>query len=387
MNFTDIYSQNKVSHYQNETFYWFICGSNIYNSSQIEHIRTYITYDLIKKTMEQLFGFRVFQITNISDLPSDNLSENDYENEFWKDMNKLGITKQEFVGRTSQYIPECLNIISKLIEDENAYINEGSVYFDKKSYIKKRDIDIDCLSENIDNNFILWHKSSDTQYGWNTSLGKGRPSWNLETVAIALDAQKNLNIKELCLYSGGYDFKDNYFNQKLIAEAYLDVNEDKHWNDTFIHTGNMSVNLKYSKSLKHFTTISDILDKYSKSQLRFFFLTHKFNSDIEFSEDTIDKSIELLNKFTQFFEMVDKHPFNEHLRHNNSYFDLVKHLELTKNKVEHYLLDNFRSELAIIELSKLIDYSNYKMFEETCSREGIFLIKKYIKSLFTTFDI
>lgn len=160
------------------------------------------------------------------------------------------------------------------------------------------------------------------------------------------------------------------------------------WIETFIHSGHLMIDgLKMSKSLKNFLTIRDILQQYTKEELRFFFLSHKWSDSLEFSEESLKTSNQYFKKFLNFFDSVNSHPFQEQIRFDKSYFEIVKRLELAKNRVEAYLLDNFRSDLAIKELFELVSMVNYQLMEANCCREAVMLVKDYLVKLFTIWDL
>ena len=47
---------------------WYNCGPTVYNVSHMGHARTYITFDIIRRIMEDYFNFRVHFVMNITDV-------------------------------------------------------------------------------------------------------------------------------------------------------------------------------------------------------------------------------------------------------------------------------------------------------------------------------
>ena len=58
-----------------------------------------------------------------------------WENDFFTDMKALNIELPEIVTRVSEYVPEIIEFIAKLIENGFAYLANKSVYFDVTAYM------------------------------------------------------------------------------------------------------------------------------------------------------------------------------------------------------------------------------------------------------------
>eukprot|EP01102_Stenamoeba_stenopodia_P014542 TRINITY_DN4838_c0_g1_i1.p1 TRINITY_DN4838_c0_g1~~TRINITY_DN4838_c0_g1_i1.p1 ORF type:complete len:777 (+),score=272.15 TRINITY_DN4838_c0_g1_i1:119-2449(+) len=51
---------NKVS--------WYICGPTVYDSSHLGHARNYVTFDIIRRILEDYFNYEVYAVMNITDV-------------------------------------------------------------------------------------------------------------------------------------------------------------------------------------------------------------------------------------------------------------------------------------------------------------------------------
>ena len=47
---------------------WYICGPTVYDSAHLGHARAYLTFDLIRRTLTDYFGFAVNYVMNVTDL-------------------------------------------------------------------------------------------------------------------------------------------------------------------------------------------------------------------------------------------------------------------------------------------------------------------------------
>ena len=131
-----------------------------------------------------------------------------WEDSFFKDMRTLNVAYPTYITRVTEYVPEVIVFIEKIIANGYAYASNGSVYFsildfvkDKKHFYSKLDkidlkdnnnakdllIETDgVLSKGIESekkyigDFVLWKKSKDNEPKWNSPWGEGRPGWHIE---------------------------------------------------------------------------------------------------------------------------------------------------------------------------------------------------------------
>lgn len=47
---------------------WYSCGPTVYDASHMGHARSYVTFDIVRRIMEDYFGFRVLYVMNITDI-------------------------------------------------------------------------------------------------------------------------------------------------------------------------------------------------------------------------------------------------------------------------------------------------------------------------------
>ena len=125
---------------------WYSCGPTVYDESHMGHARTYVSFDILKRIMTDYFGFNVKLVMNITDIDDkiirksleekisfEELSRR-YETEFFDDMRRLNVSLPESITRVSEFVPEIVAFIQKIIENGYAYESNGSVYFDVKKY-------------------------------------------------------------------------------------------------------------------------------------------------------------------------------------------------------------------------------------------------------------
>jgi hypothetical protein len=53
---------------------WYCCGPTVYDKSHMGHARAYITFDILRRVMEEYFGFHIQYVMNITDIDDKVLS-------------------------------------------------------------------------------------------------------------------------------------------------------------------------------------------------------------------------------------------------------------------------------------------------------------------------
>ncbi|KFQ19929.1 Cysteine--tRNA ligase, cytoplasmic, partial [Merops nubicus] len=234
--------------------------------------------DLLSDWLDTKFGSQVTDNSIFSKLPKF------WEGEFHKDMEALNVLPPDVLTRVSEYVPEIVDFVKKIVDNGYGYVSNGSVYFDtmkfdsseKHSYAKlvpeavgdqkalqegEGDLSIsaDRLSEKRSpNDFALWKSSKPGEPSWDSPWGKGRPGWHIECSAMA----GSLLGESMDIHGGGFDLRFPHHDNELAqSEAYF---ENDHWVRYFLHTGHLTIaGCKMSKSLKNFITIKDALKKHT----------------------------------------------------------------------------------------------------------------------------
>lgn len=230
-----------------------------------------------------------------------------WENEFHRDMELLNVRMPDVLTRVSEYVPQIVAFIERIIANGLAYEANGSVYFDVASFDKGHHyaklvpeafgdmkslnegegdlcVSEDRLSEKKSpNDFALWKSSKSGEPWWSSPWGKGRPGWHIECSAMASD----ICGPKLDIHTGGVDLKFPHHDNELAqSEAHFNSQE---WIKYFLHTGHLTIaGCKMSKSLKNFITIRDALAKHSATQLRLAFLLHSWKDTLDYSDNTME---------------------------------------------------------------------------------------------------
>jgi cysteinyl-tRNA synthetase len=354
-----------------------------------------------------------------------------FEMEFHEDMAELNVTPPDVLTRVTEYIPDIVLYIQKIVDKGLAYESNGSVYFnvegftcvDGMSYCKLAPEQIGnaellaegegTLTQDFANekrssrDFALWKKSKEGEPKWPSPWGPGRPGWHIECSVMASDifcqldglaSADEMKTGEECrmdIHSGGVDLKfPHHDNEMAQAEAHAGCNQ---WVNYFIHSGHLHIDgSKMSKSLKNFITIRQALELNSARQIRLCFLMHKYNAPMDYSKDTMVHAMSMEKTFVEFFHNA-KAVLRETKIISDQRWDIdARNLQLsvenTKTAVDEALKDDFDTPVAINALAALVKATN--LYLEKCESNGktpvnlvIRNAAKYITQIMKTFGL
>ncbi|XP_037087925.1 cysteine--tRNA ligase, cytoplasmic-like isoform X1 [Pollicipes pollicipes] len=289
------------------------------NLSQAKQLLLKEASDPLAEWLDDRLGHTVTDNVIFADLPRH------WEAEFHSDMAALNVLPANVVTRVSEYVPEIVDYIAKIIENGLAYESHGSVYFDvgrfdaddRHHYAKlvpeaygdsaalqegEGDLSVseDRLKEKRSpNDFALWKCSKAGEPSWPSPWGAGRPGWHIECSVMA----SAICGPSMDIHTGGCDLKFPHHDNELAqAEAYF--NNDN-WVRYFLHSGHLTIaGCKMSKSLKNFVTIKDALQRHTARQLRLMFLMHAWKDTLDYSEHTMDVAKNFERTVNEFFLYV-----------------------------------------------------------------------------------
>ena len=311
------YEEGKVKMYT--------CGPTVYSYAHIGNLRTYIFEDILEKSLRYL-GYDILRCMNITDvghLTSDSDSGEDkmvkgakkenktvleiakfYTEAFKRDMKKLHNKWPDIVAPATENIPMYIQIITKLLDNDLAYISGGNVYFDTsklKDYYQLTNHKVDEMVVGVregvleDQNkrnqadFVLWFTKSkfDSQeLKWDSPWGVGYPGWHIECSGIAI---RYLG-EYLDIHCGGVDnIFPHHTNEIAQSEGYL----GHKWCNYWVHGEHLNdASGKMSKSKGEFLTLFLLESKgYDPLAYRYLCLTSHYRKQLTFSYEILDNAV------------------------------------------------------------------------------------------------
>jgi cysteinyl-tRNA synthetase len=302
----------------------YVCGVTVYDLCHIGHARSAVVFDVIYRYMKYT-GLGVTYVRNFTDvddkiikraaekqMTSGELAQK-YIDEFYVDMDALGVLRPDVEPRATAHIAEMISHIVKLIELGHAYEVEGDVYFSVGSFkpyghLSKRNLDEMVSGARVDVDerkqnpldFALWKAAKPGEPFWPSPWGDGRPGWHIECTVMG---QKYLG-ETLDIHGGGKDLVfPHHENEAAQAEAATGKPFVHYW----MHNGFVNIDKeKMSKSLGNFFTIRDVLKNVHPQILRLFLLSHHYRSPVDYSEQSLKDARAGLERLYRVIEKMEE---------------------------------------------------------------------------------
>ncbi len=297
----------------------YACGPTVYNFAHIGNARMAVVNDLLINVLRTQYN-KVTYVSNITDIddkiieaanelkePIKNLTTK-YTKIYNEDMGYLNVKLPDIQPRATDHINEMINLIKKLIQNNNAYEKEDHVLFHVPSFSKygilsKRNREEQIAGSRVEiapfkkdpADFILWKPSPDPLPGWDSPWGFGRPGWHLECSAMS---EKTLGLP-FDIHSGGMDLVFPHHENEIAQTCSLNKNhEPKNFAHFWFHNGFVNVEgEKMSKSIGNIKLVNELKKQYSGEVLRLTLLSAHYRQPLNWTKEIIDQNSKMLDRF------------------------------------------------------------------------------------------
>ncbi|HXO89654.1 MAG TPA: cysteine--tRNA ligase, partial [Stellaceae bacterium] len=282
--------------------------------------------------------------------------------QFHADMTALGNLPPDIEPRATEYIPQMIALIERLIASGHAYAAEGHALFRVGSYAKYGALSRRSRADMIagarvevapykedPGDFVLWKPSTPDQPGWDSPWGRGRPGWHIECSAMS---ETELG-ETFDIHGGGLDLIFPH-HENEIAQSVC-AHDGRPFAHYWLHNGMLTVGgAKMAKSEGNFITVREALAEAPGEVIRLALLGTHYRAPLDWTDDRLRESRQTLDRW---YRALDKAPFDV------DYAD-----GLVAPDVVSALQDDINTPLAISHLHELASAIN-RAEEELTRRE------------------
>ncbi|MGB1327627.1 MAG: cysteine--tRNA ligase [Porticoccaceae bacterium] len=352
----------------------YACGPTVYNFVHIGNARPAVVFDTVYRVLRSLYPNVIYarNITDIDDkiinkaneLSQDiNVITKKYSEAYANDMQALNTLTPDKIPYATGHIPEMIDMVQTLIDKGHAYptdsqteAGKGHVLFSVPSMpnygeLSNRNIEDQEAGARVEvasykqyaGDFVLWKPSTDSEPGWDSPWGRGRPGWHLECSAMI---KKHLG-DTIDIHAGGHDLIFPH-HENEIAQSCC-ANDGKPLANFWMHNGFINIDgEKMSKSLGNFRLVNDLLKQYPGEVLRYVILSSHYRSEQNFSKELLDSAWRTLDTLYGFIRGVE--PQDADLNRSGDGYKA--------------LLDDINTPVAISELYRLAKAVNQAQGED-----------------------
>jgi L-cysteine:1D-myo-inositol 2-amino-2-deoxy-alpha-D-glucopyranoside ligase len=301
----------------------YVCGITPYDATHMGHALTYVTFDLIQRTLRDS-GVEVSYVQNVTDVDEPLLERAERDGVNWvelaqteterfrQDMEALRVLAPEAYIGAVEAIPLIIPVVEKLLADGNAYLVDADVYFavdsdphfgevaglDRELMLAlsaERGGDPDRPGKRNPLDPLLWRAERPGEPSWEAPFGPGRPGWHVECAAIALE---HLG-PEIDIQGGGTDLA--YPHHECSAAHASAVSGRWPFAGSYVHSGMLAYKgTKMSKSLGNLVFVSALRrDGVDPMAIRLALLSHHYRTDWEWTPDVLDDAIARLARWRE----------------------------------------------------------------------------------------
>jgi cysteinyl-tRNA synthetase len=203
----------------------YVCGLTPKNEPHLGHARLFAVNDTVRRYLEYR-GYAVRYIQNFTDIDDKIIAAGQrdgippfeaakrYTDAYFQVMGRLGIRPADEFTFVTQYIPQIIEMVARLIERGHAYEVEGDVFFAVPSFpaygrLSGRDEKAMRAGARVEEDvrkrdprdFALWKSAKPGEPWWDSPWGHGRPGWHIECSTMAMHALG----EQIDIHGGGSD--------------------------------------------------------------------------------------------------------------------------------------------------------------------------------------
>jgi len=291
----------------------YVCGPTVYDDCHIGHLMGPVLFDAVARWLKAR-GHRVRFVNNITDVDDKIITRSQSTGEPWQDiterytamyfdyLRRLGVTTITDHPKCTEYIPQMVAFVERLIAEDRAYETSDGVYYDvarQPAYGKLSGRKLEDMvsgsrverSTELRNaaDFVVWKKAKPGEPTWDSPWGPGRPGWHLECSVMGSELLGEV----FDLHGGGDDLKFPHHENEIAQAEALDMPFAKTWmHHGLVQYGGVKVaksdpRMKDESFSRQFQ-VRWLLDTYGGPTLRFFLLRGHYRRPIDFEPKNLE---------------------------------------------------------------------------------------------------
>lgn len=300
----------------------YVCGITPYDATHIGHAATYNAFDLVQRVWLDTKR-QVHYVQNVTDVDDPLLERALRDNQDWtelaeretalfrEDMTALRmLPPQHYIGAV-EAIPGIVPLVERLRDAGAAYELDGDVYFSVESdpnFGKVSNLDAEAMrllsaerggdpdraGKKNPLDPMLWMAARPGEPSWDGgSLGRGRPGWHIECVAIALD---HLGMT-FDIQGGGSDLA--FPHHEMGASHAQVLTGEFPMAKAYVHAGMVALHgEKMSKSKGNLVFVSALRRAgVDPAAIRLALLSHHYRADWEWTDEVLAEAVARLERW------------------------------------------------------------------------------------------
>lgn len=313
----------------------YTCGLTVYSAMHIGHARTYCFWDVFRRYLEYR-GNHVISVINYTDIDDRIMKRSAEDSEgcldlaerviasFRRDCRTLRIKDYAAYTRATDFIEEQVDVVKQLLERGHAYVVEGEVLYDVRSFPaygqlsgnvlgqQKADaagrLDAAAQRKRNPEDFTLWKPSEAGQPSWDTGESawpNGRPGWHVECSAMATAMLG----EHFDVHGGGADNRFPHHENEIAQSEPLCGHP---WVKYWMHPALLQLvdeqaqPVKMSKSLGNVISIPELFERYPAELVRWFYGSSHYRTTLAFSYQLLDEAAEGFKKIRRAVRALEE---------------------------------------------------------------------------------
>jgi cysteinyl-tRNA synthetase len=288
----------------------YVCGITPYDVTHLGHAATYIWADAADRVL-RWHGYGVTLARNITDVDEVLFAEAHRRGEpatmlatlqrarFEATMSALRVRIPDQSPTASQAVGHVLQLAAALLEQDAAYLRDGTVYARTSSAAARAGLDHasamalsmeyhdhpDDPNKDDPLDVAVWQAVEDAEATWPSPWGDGRPGWHAECAAMVLA----LFGSGVDVHCGGADLAyPHHACETALAEAATGVTP---FARSWLRAGTVSVDgAKMAKSTGNLVLVDDLLRDYPPAAIRLLCLNRPWAQPWSYSTAELDAS-------------------------------------------------------------------------------------------------